>query len=389
MAGEHMLVVAARPSAPERTLRLQRPHTAPTSPLRAWSAADELVVNDHELRGLLDAGAGRLLIVNDEFGALTCGFGDYEPTVWSDSALSRRAIQDNLAANDLASVEGRVVAGNKVPTGSFDAAVMRVPKSAALARWQLGHIAALLPAAAPIVGAAMARHISRSTRQLFEAVGETDVSLATRKARLIRTVRGPDPVAPSPVATSGSRARFSLPDGTIVVERPGVFSAGHVDSATALLLAHVQVAGAEHVLDLGCGNGVIAATLARQHRSLQFTLLDVSDLAIEAAGATWEANQLAPDRAAMIAADGTGDLADNSFDLVVSNPPFHQGHAVDEALAERLLRDCARLLRPAGCLVAVGQRDLHLHTRLRKWFGSVRVLSKHPVFVVVEASDPV
>lgn len=341
------------------------------------------MLNDEELVAVLTDGAGRLLVVNDEFGALACGFADYEPVVWSDSALSRAAIQANLAGNGLAPIGDRLVTGGDSPTGNFAAVVVRVPKSNALLTWQLEQIAALVPPGTPVVGAAMARHISRSTRQAFERIGETTVSLATRKARLIRSVRGT--MVPQ---TYDASAQFTLADGTIVVERPGVFSAGHLDHATALLLEHVQTAAAEHVLDLGCGNGVIAAVLARRNPSTQFTLIDVSDLAIQAAAATWQANQLAGDRATLASADGSHQLPADSFDLVVSNPPFHQGHAVDAELAERLLADTARVVRPQGRLIAVGQRDLHLHTRLRRWFREVRVLSKHPVFVVVEARDP-
>jgi len=380
MTSAQTLVVAGRDGQAPRELALARPHTPATSPLRAWSAADELVLAE-----LAAVEPERMLIVNDEFGALACGFAHHRPFVWVDSALRRTAIEANLSANDLPAIGDRLVPGNQAPAGPFDVVVLRVPKSLALLEWQLHHVAHAVTSDAIVVGAAMARHIQQSTRHVFEqAIGPTEVSRATRKARLIHS----QPSTTASAAVAMQPQPFELDDGTVVAQRPGVFSSGHLDSGTAELLRHVEVGDAAHVLDLGCGNGVVAASLARQHKSAHFTLTDVSDLAIEAARETWLLNDLDDERAQLIVADGIDDLPDRSFDLAVSNPPFHQGHAVDELLAERLLGQTARVLTNGGRLVAVGQRDLHLHTRLRRWFDEVRVVSKHAVFVVIEASQP-
>ena len=116
-------------------------------------------------------------------------------------------------------------------------------------------------------------------------------------------------------------------------------------------------------------------------------MFDVSDLAIEAARATWSANELAQHRMKATVCDGFGDADDASFDVVVTNPPFHQEHAVDRDLTDRLLAECARV-RADGAVIVVAQRHLHLHTRLRKWFESVEVVSGHPSHVVVLSRDP-
>ena len=69
--------------------------------LRAWDAADELMLNQLAQQQLPKA-ASKLLIVNDNFGALSCSLSDYSPTNWNDSLISHLACQDNLnAINEL------------------------------------------------------------------------------------------------------------------------------------------------------------------------------------------------------------------------------------------------------------------------------------------------
>ena len=370
-------------------LTVVRRHTARSSPLRAWSAADVLVI-DELLSGERTASTlGRMLIVNDEFGALACGFSDANPAVWTDSALSRLSIDKNLETNGLAPLSERQhIPGHEQPGGEFDTVVVRIPKTSALLEHQLRVVGSLTAADAVVVGTGMVRHIHTSTVEAFERlIGPTTTSRATRKARLIHSA----PTNRAQPAPPLDETRFTTPSGVQVVELPGTFSAGHLDVGSALLLQvlHERAAPEDDaiVADLGCGNGVLAAELARTWPNANFQLLDVSDLAIEAATRTWAANELG-DRMTTEAADGFSTTATDSVDMVITNPPFHQGHALDAAMTDRLLADAARVLRHDGIAYVVAQRHLHLHTRMKQWFAEVDVVSKHPSHVVLVASHP-
>ena len=360
---------------------VRRPHTPASSPLRAWSAADQLV-----LEHLGDADLGRVLIVNDEFGAITCALARAEPIVWTDSALSRAAIARNLAANDLAPLsDDRVVHGHRQPQGQFDTVVVRIPKTTALLDYQLRVIAALSTAETKVVGTGMVRHIRSSTVDAFEQlVGPTTTSRATRKARLIHTSPTGDAQGPVVLETT----RFTAA-GLNVVQHPGTFSAGHIDIGSALLLEVLRELpipeGWPTIVDLGCGNGVLAAAVAALWHDAQFVLLDVSDLAVAAATETWDANNLG-DRMTAQVSDGFKDMSDGSIDMVITNPPFHQGHALDSAMTDRLLAAAARVLQPGGTAYVVAQRHENLHTRMLQWFTDVEVVSKHPSHVVLQAT---
>jgi len=371
------------------THTVARPHTERASPLRAWSAADVLALDHLALQPDL----GRVLIVNDDFGALTCPLAERDIVVWTDSVLSRRAIAANLAAAGSAPLTStQVLTGSELPTGEFDTVLVRIPKTSALLAHQLVAIRAVCKPTTRVLGTGMARHIHRSTVDLFETViGPTTTSRATKKARLVHSTL--DPAAR--LAANERLAQqlsFTTSTGLRVLENPGTFSAGHVDIGTSLLIDFLRGTEAPGqgavVADLGCGNGILAAAAAQVWRQAQFVLVDVSDLAVAAARLTWAENDLG-DRMIAYAGDGFDATADSSFDIVITNPPFHHGHALDNAMTDRLLADAARVLKSDGTAYVVVQRHLQLHHRLSRSFGSITIASKHPSHVVLVAQQPV
>ena len=369
-------------TTPHGVRMIVRPHTPPSSPLRAWSAADVLVLNR-----LGTSDLGRVLIVNDEFGALSVGLASHTELVsWGDSALSRAAIAGNLERNGFEASQIEHVIGSEVPTGSFDTVIVRLPKTTALLDYQLGAIRHVVSPTTRVIGTGMARHIQKSTTALFEkCFGPTTTSRATQKARLIHVEIDVDSTDTSEDISSANH--FETDRGVKVADLPGVFSAGHVDVGSALLLdvlTGVQPPTPNAtVVDLGCGNGLLAATVAMQWPTATFELIDVSDMAIAAAKRTWSLNELDVGRCGFRTADGLDGLASESIDVVLTNPPFHQGHATDSELTDRLLADAARVLKPGGVAYVVVQRHLRLHNRMKQWFSSVEPRSKHPSHVVL------
>lgn len=365
-------------------VELRRGHTPVGSPLRAWSAADELM-----LEHIDTADPGRVLIVNDSWGALTVGLARWKPILWSDSALARAAVDQNLARNGGSPLAARAVPGDRLPPGLFDTVLVSVPKSTALLDWQCLAIAAASAEPARVLVGGMTRHLSRAVAETLEQrLGAVHWHRARRKARLleVQIERGPQP-APR-LDTSWA---FTTDDGVAVHQAPGVFSAGHLDVGTALLLEVIDrvvgSAGRIRVADLGSGNGVIATTLAGRWPHASFDLADVSDLAIASARATWRANHADDARARFVVADGFGADA-GPYDLIVTNPPFHQDHAEDRGLTDRLLAESAAELAADGTLVVVAQRHRELHRRMRRWFAQVDTVSAHPSHVVLVASAP-
>lgn len=154
---------------------------------------------------------------------------------------------------------------------------------------------------------------------------------------------------------SGSDERIvdvALPDVafTMVTDR-GVFSHGHLDTGTALLLREAPPLPAHGtLLDLGCGAGPIALTMARRSPAATVWAVDVN----ERARALTEANAARNDITNLSVAQ-PGDVPSTlRFDVIWSNPPIRIGKlALHELLEEWLPR-----LTAGGTAVLVVQKHL-------------------------------
>ena len=97
----------------------------------------------------------------------------------------------------------------------------------------------------------------------------------------------------------------------------GVFSPGHVDPATDLLLHQLPALSGE-VLDLGCGWGPVGTVLGALYpETARITMSDVNGRALALAERNSRANGV---EAACVLSDGFEGL-EGPFDAVVLNPP--------------------------------------------------------------------
>lgn len=137
-------------------------------------------------------------------------------------------------------------------------------------------------------------------------------------------------------------------------------------------------------LDLGCGTGVLASELARLLPRAGITASDRSWAACASARRTIAEAQLAH-RVRVLRDDAGSELPDASFDLIVLNPPFHDGHALDERLPRLLFEAAARLLRPGGELLTVANAHLPYPPVLRQLIGPTTVLRRTRGFAVTRS----
>lgn len=102
---------------------------------------------------------------------------------------------------------------------------------------------------------------------------------------------------------------------------------GYRFSLDAVLLAYfVEISGAERIMDLGTGNGVVALILASQNPSVQVIGLEVQARMVDRASRGVTLNRL-KDRVEIVQGDVCSvvqNFAPQSFDIVVSNPPYRR-----------------------------------------------------------------
>ncbi|WP_051246411.1 SAM-dependent methyltransferase [Nocardioides halotolerans] len=164
----------------------------------------------------------------------------------------------------------------------------------------------------------------------------------------------------------------------------GYFATGDEDlpAATAALTSRMidnaRFEPGQRVLDVGCGTGAPACRLAAD---LGVEVLGITTSAVGVAAATGRARRAGLPGATFEVRDGTDNqLPDASFDRVWV---MESSHLMPER--ERLLAECARVLRPGGRLVLcdlVRRREipfLELRQRTREFgvlraaFGSARM----------------
>jgi 16S rRNA (guanine1207-N2)-methyltransferase len=156
------------------------------------------------------------------------------------------------------------------------------------------------------------------------------------------------------------RVRVRLAGREVEVEvAPGIFSPGGLDKGTAVLLDEAPAPPATGTfLDLGCGWGPIALTLALRSPAATVHALDVNERALDLTRRNAAALGLGGVHAST--ADGIPD--DVRFDLLWSNPPIRVGKAV----LHDLLRTWLPRLAPGGVAHLVVQRNLGSDS-LQKW----------------------
>jgi 16S rRNA (guanine1207-N2)-methyltransferase len=139
-----------------------------------------------------------------------------------------------------------------------------------------------------------------------------------------------------------------------------------VDEGTRLLLAALDVRTTDIALDIGCGAGSIGLHIARLASKGQVTMVDVSLAAVATAQEAARASGLTNVR--VLPSDGAQAVLNQRFDLVATNPPFHQGGIQTTAIAERFIREAAQVLRPQGRFYLVANRFLKYEPTLRACF---------------------
>jgi 16S rRNA (guanine1207-N2)-methyltransferase len=368
---------------PDRELRLIRLPHLPREPWRAWDAADEYLLAHWRETGETPE-AQPLLLVEDHFGALACALHPLRPTLWSDSHIAYLALQHNLAANQLDPAAVRFVPGDREPPGRYARVLLKAPKSLAWLEDLLLRLRPHLLSGAELTLGSMVKHTpARVYRLLERCIGPTRTTRAWRKARLARARFDPTLTLPAALPPTS----YELPELQLQLRnRAPLFARTTLDSGTRLLLSHLPppTSAALSCADLGCGNGILALALARRTPNARIVGVDTSYQAIATARDNATAAGLAPPRVHFQPGEAFTAFPDAHFDLILCNPPFHQGHAVASALARHLIQEAHRTLRPGGELRLVGNRHLGHRAALRRLFGRCQTLAADSRFEVLQ-----
>lgn len=356
------------------------------------------------------APAGSVVVANDRYGALTLGaiavHGAHEVRVHQDAYSGELALRRNAEAQGIESSAFRSM--DVVPSLVDGARVVLLQLPRQLDA--LDELAALIARTADpdvvVIAGGRIKHMSMAMNEvLSKHFGDVRVSRARQKSRLLiaskpRVAGAATADADGDGTTTGTATGEDIKDRSPltlasrhddaldlwVAAAGAAFGGTRVDIGTRYLLEFLpdMAPDARHAIDLGCGTGILATSLARARPELRVVATDQSAAAVRSARETARLNGVA-DRVEVVRDDALASQPDASADLIVLNPPFHVGSTVHAGIALKLFADASRVLKPGGELWTVWNTHLGYRPALERLVGPTEQRGRNTKFTVTRS----
>lgn len=350
--------------------------------LFAFDATDRLLLDT--AGGAISGDPAGVVVIGDHYGALTLGAAalhgatairTHQDPLSGELALTRNAdaagLTDRFTHHAL---DGALLSGART-------VLLQLPRSLAALdeiAWTIARHAA--PGVQVFAGGRVKHMTTAMNDVLGRHFGSVAAGLARQKSRVL-TVSQPVQSADSGFPLE-ERHDVGLPSPLILRAFGSTFGGAKLDAGTRYLLPALSAArSAEHAIDLGSGNGTIAAYLALTRPAQQVTATDQSASAVASSRATADANGVGGQVAA-VRDDALSSMPDSSAELIVLNPPFHMEGTVHSGIALKLFADAARVLQPGGELWTVWNSHLQYRAPLTRLVGPTRQAARNPKFTV-------
>lgn len=419
--------------ASELFARLSREPDFDAAELQAFDATDELLLAT-AADAIRELGDGQLVVIGDRHGALTLGAARLLDAtgirVFQDPVLGERALHANAArlgiesgdhpesgpatasvtslALDESLLSGAAVVLVQLPRG-LDALE---ELAWAIARWARPDVR--------VFAGGRVKHMTHTMNAvLARHFGEVAAGLGWRKSRVL-TASAPIQAGPAPFPRWGEDPELAFR----VAAFGATFGGPTLDHGSRLLLAGLADAApfATRIVDLGCGNGVLAVSAALARPAAHVIATDQSAAAVAATIATAGAAGVRAERCAHEAheahvgavgaeaveasgaaesgaaesgvvpgvcvhrADALEAVPSGWAELILLNPPFHTGATVHAGVAHRLIAACERALAPGGELRLVFNSHLGYRPLVERLIGPTRQIARDRTFTVLAAT---
>ncbi|MBN2619265.1 MAG: class I SAM-dependent methyltransferase [Spirochaetales bacterium] len=331
---------------------------------RGWDAADEYLLGQ-------DITGKEILVIGDLNGALTCGFysDGRNITTYTNSCLNEKFIGSAINSNG---VSAQIITDFTMFPERVDYIVVKLPKSLDMLEYYLQKIVVAYKDV-PVVFGGMVKYMPISMIRLLEKYyKEVKTSLAVKKARLA-FCSGVLEVEHKNQFPKG----YDAFDDIKVLSYPGVFSSEHLDLGTRFLLKHIEPTIHGSVIDLGCGSGVIGATVKKRYPDTEVVLTDHSYLAVESARETFRENGV---DGTFYVMDILENMENESADYILCNPPFHMDTRILTDVALNMFKESKRVLKKGGILYVVANKHLGYHKKLRLLYHNLKRVADNEKF---------
>ncbi|MEH6471137.1 MAG: methyltransferase [Halopseudomonas sp.] len=173
------------------------------------------------------------------------------------------------------------------------------------------------------------------------------------------------------------------------ISKPGLFGWDKQDQGSAFLAEHFAELWPclkktqPRVLDLGCGYGYLSAK-AHAQGVASITATDNNAAAALACQRNFDRLGISGD----VVVDNCAASQTDRFDLVLCNPPFHQGFSVEGELTERFVAAAARLTAFDGAAAFVVNHFIPLERKASGLFREIDLFADNGSFKLIRLARP-
>lgn len=154
-----------------------------------------------------------------------------------------------------------------------------------------------------------------------------------------------------------------------------LFSPNSIDKGSIAMLSKIEFQSGQKILDLGCGYGIIGIYAAHFSGAENVTMVDINPVAVELARKNAIHNNLQAMH--VFQSDGFNNIAEQEFDLILSNPPYH----ADFKVPKHFIENGFHHLKYGGRMVMVTKRYKWYKNKLESVFGGVKVVEENGYYI--------
>lgn len=341
---------------------------------QAWNSADEYIVKYIEENGIHTE---RTLIIEDEFGALTLSINSKKYYLLNDSLVSIKGIQNNLRLNHKEDLDISFLSPFDNLLSDIDLIVIKIPKSNVYLEYLLGEIQKVIKEDTLIIAGVMQKYLNNHVFKIFETkTKDMLTTLCWKKARLL--------IAKTIKSENKNDYVNNLKEyGLALLNYPNLFSYEKIDIGSRFFIENFKSDKTEvfDIVDLACGNGIMGQYVGNLYPEARLHFTDITQSALKSVTESCKVNKLF-ERSSFYQISCLSDFQEQSADLIVCNPPFHDKHKISLDIAHEMFIDADKVLRKDGELFVVANRHLGYQVILKEIFGNCLITAENDKFVL-------